>query len=182
MRLHLRRHLSLALALCAAVWLAPSARAQEGAREGPSGREVVIAHNIGWRFAIAPGLFIPVNGGDVGFAISGDVRHGYALGPVVLAPGLRLAGYFPSDLTVLAGFATARLTVPIGPVGPFIQGGLGPGWVSEPSEVGLAHLLGGGVLFHIGMRLALGAEVTYQGITGTHFKALFVGPSLLFGF
>ncbi len=157
--------------------------ARARAQEGISGRDLVLAYNTGFRFSIAPGVFIPVNGERAGFSITGDFRYGFETGPVVLAPGLRLAGYFPAEATILAAFATGRITIPAGPVGPYVLGGVGPGWVSDPdSEAGLAWLAGGGFMVHIGTRLGIGAEATYQAITNTSFKALFVGPSLLFGF
>ncbi len=173
---------ALALVFLCTTWsaFAKPVRAQEPIQ--PSGRVVVVAYNTGVRFSVAPGIFIPINGGRVGFSISGDLRYGIETGPVVVAPGVRLAGYFPSDLTVLAALATTRVTMPLGPVGPYVVGGLGPGWVSEPSRAGLAWLAGGGFMVHIGTRFGLGAEATYQAITNTAFKALFVGPSLLFGF
>ena len=49
------------------------------------------------------------------------------------------------------------MTLPLGPVGPFVVGGVGPGWVSEPSEAGLAYLGGGGLMVHIGTRFGLTA-------------------------
>jgi hypothetical protein len=171
---------ALALALFGTVALVDSQAAR--AQDGPSGRDVVIAYNTGFRFSIAPGIFIPINGDHVGFSIAGDLRYGIEVGPVVVAPGVKLAGYFPTEVTILAALATTRLTVPLGPVGPYIVGGLGPGWVSEPSRAGLAWLAGGGFMVHIGTRFGIGAEATYQAITNTRFKAIFVGPALLFGF
>lgn len=161
--------------------IAPAAvRAQ--VPEQPSARDLVVAQNVGLRLAIAPGVYIPTDGGSVGFSIVGDVRFGIELGPIIVAPGGRLAGYFPSGLTILAALATGRVTVPLGPVGPYVMGGLGPGWVSDPAKAGLAWMAGGGLMANIGPHFALGAEVTYQGITGTAVKALFIGPTFLFGF
>jgi len=37
-------------------------------------------------------------------------------------------------------------------------------------------------MVHVGARFGIGAEATYQAITGTAFEALFVGPSLLLAF
>lgn len=177
----LRTLVLLALALCL---VGPGARAsaQEYEYAEPSARDIVVAYNTGFRFTIAPGVFIPTDGGDVGFSIAGDFRYGIEVGPTVLAPGVRLAGYFPDGQSVLVGFGTFRVTLPVGPVGPFVVGGVGPGWVSKPSETGLAYLGGGGLMVHFGTRFGLGAEATYQAITGTDFAALFVGPSLLLAF
>jgi hypothetical protein len=151
-------------------------------RREPSARDIVIAYNVGPRLSIAPGIIIPSDGGNVGFSLAGDFRYGFEAGPTVLAPGVRLAGYFPSGATALVGLATGRVTLPVGPLGPFVLAGAGPGYVSEPSATGLAYIGGGGLMIHIGRSFAFGAEATYQGITGTNFRALFVGPVLLLAF
>jgi len=143
---------------------------------------VVVAYNTGHRFSVAPGVFLPTDGGHVGFSIAGDYRYGIDVGPVVVAPGVRLAGYFPSGFVALTALATARITVPLGPVGPYVLGGIGPGYVSEPKQAGAAYLGGGGLMVYIGRSFAIGAEASYLGITGTGFHALFIGPSLLLGF
>lgn len=150
--------------------------------EKPNPRDVVFAYNKGLRISLIPGIFIPIHGGDVGFFFAADFRYGFALGPVVVAPGLRPAGYFPPDQTILTGLATLRLTFPVGPVGPFITGGAGPGWVKHPSTVGVAYSGGGGFMVHIGTRFGFGAEASYQGITNTNFRALFVGPLIMLSF
>lgn len=169
----------LALALC---MLGSAQHAAAQSYEEPSARDIVVAYNTGFRFSIAPGVFIPTHGGDVGFSIAGDFRYGFELGPTVLAPGVRVAGYFPAGLNVLVALGTTRVTLPVGPVGPFLVAGVGPGYVSKPSETGLAYLAGGGFMVHFGARFGLGAEATYQAITGTDFAALFVGPSVLLAF
>jgi hypothetical protein len=178
----------LALSILAACFVAlgalPSTVQAQGYSEEPSARDIVVAYNVGWRFSISPGVLIPTGGeGKVGFSIAGDVRYGFELGPTVLAPGLRLGGYFPSDNTILVALGTTRLTIPVGPVGPYVLGGIGPGYVSDPSsEVGIAYLVGGGFMVHVGTRFAVGAEASYQAITGTDFSALFIGPALLLAF
>jgi hypothetical protein len=150
--------------------------------EKPDARDVVFAYNKGLRISLVPGIFIPVHGGDVGFFFAADFRYGFQVGPMVIAPGLRPAGYFPPHQTILTGLATLRLTFPLGPVGPFITGGVGPGWIKEPSTVGVAYSGGGGFMVHIGTRFGFGAEATYQGITDTYFRALFVGPLIMLSF
>jgi hypothetical protein len=160
------------LLVIALVALLPSAvRAQ-------SARDIVVAYNTGWRFSIAPGLLI--SDGDVGFSVAGDVRYGFEVGPVVLAPGARVAGYFPPDFWALTALATGRVTLPLGPFAPYLVGGVGPGYLSEPSRAGAAYLGGGGFMIHFGASFAIGAELTYFGITGTDFRAF--GPSLLLMF
>jgi hypothetical protein len=174
-------HPLLLLALLALALFPLRTSAQE-ALEEPSSRDIVVAYNTGFRFMVAPGVFIPIRGGNAGFSLVGDLRYGFELGPTVLAPGARVGGYFTSGPKVFIGLATLRLTIPLGPVGPYVLGGVGPGYVSEPSETGLAYVAGGGFMVHIGWSFAIGAEATYQAITDTKFAALFIGPALLLSF
>jgi hypothetical protein len=156
------------------------ARAQPYAE--PTARDIVVAYNVGPRFSIAPGIIIPSGNQRIGFSIAADFRYGIELGPVILAPGARLGGYFPSGSFGLLGLGTLRLTVPLGPVAPYALAGLGPGYLSEPAHTGLAHLAGGGLMIHIGRSFAIGAEASYLAITGSDFRTLFIGPTLLLGF
>jgi hypothetical protein len=183
-----RRHKTLAaarfgLALLAALAL-PAARAalaQDPYAE-PSARDIVVAYNKGLHASIAPGIFIPTRGGDVGFSIAGELRYGFVVGPLILAPGVRLAAYFPPRVNIVAALVTFRVSVPLGAFAPFAVGGTGPGYVSSPSHTGVAYLGGGGFMVHIGTRFGIGAEATYQAITGTDFAALLFGPLLLLAF
>ena len=171
------------LLLLALICLGASrAGAQAFAPQEPSSRDIVVAYNTGHRFSIAPGVFIPNGGGNIGFSIAGDYRYGIEVGPIVVAPGARIAGYFPSGYYILTALATARITFPLGPVGPYVLGGIGPGYVSEPSKTGAAWMGGGGLMVYIGRSFGIGAEATYQGVTGSDFRALFIGPALMLAF
>ncbi len=152
------------------------------ASEPPSGRDIVVAYNRGLHFGVAPGVFIPTRGGEVGFSISGDVRYGFDLGPIILGPGARVAGYFLPHANVVLGAGELRVTVPIGFFAPYAIGGVGLGHVSQPAYTGLAYLAGGGLMVHIGTHFAIGAEAVYQAIRGSNFAALFIGPAILLGF
>jgi hypothetical protein len=181
-----KRHGPFLMALCAglAALLAAAqhAAAQGPAEAAPSGREIVTYYNTGARFTLAPGVFIPLEGERVGFSLAGDFRYGFDTGPLIAAPGARVAAFFLPDARVVLGLATARVTVPVGPVGPFVLGGVGPGFVSAPEHVDLGYLAGGGFMVHFGVHVAVGAEVAYQAIRRTSFSALSVGPSLLLAF
>lgn len=173
----------LAIALLAVVPCfvrARSASAQSYAE--PTARDIVVAYNTGARFSIAPGIIIPTGSGRVGFSVSADFRYGFELGPVILGPGARLGGYFPSGSYGLLALGTFRLTVPLGPVAPYLLGGAGPGYLSEPAHTGLAYLGGGGLMIHIGRSFAFGAEASYLALTGSDFRTLFIGPTLLLAF
>jgi hypothetical protein len=114
-----------------------------------------------------------------GLELSG--RYGIPAGIVVLAPGARVGGYYLDDRFIGMLMPTFRVTLPLGPLAPFVHGGAGGGVLTNPGDGGLAWLGGGGLMLHFGDVLALGAEVNYEGITGTGFRVLSIGPTLVIG-
>jgi len=125
-------------------------------------------------------LLVPPEG-SVGAGLEFSTRYGIPLGPVVLAPGGRIGGYYIQERLIGAMLATGRVTVPLGPLAPFVHGGAGGGALFNPGDGGLAWLVGGGLMVHFGRSLVVGAEVNLQGITGTGFEALSIGPSVVIG-
>jgi hypothetical protein len=137
--------------------------------------------NKGLRFGFGPELLLPADGGPMGGGLVVDGRYGIKAGPTVLAPGGRLSGYVISSRFAGTAMPTFRITLPVGPLAPFAVGGLGYGGLSNPGQSGLAVLGGGGLMIHFGRVIAVGAEATYQRITGTEFEVLGIGPSLHIG-
>lgn len=125
-------------------------------------------------------LLVPEEG-SVGGGLELSARYGVPAGFLVFAPGARLGGYFLQDRFIGVLLPTARVTVPLGPVAPFVQAGAGVGGLTNPGEGGLAWLAGGGLMIHFGGVLSIGAEVSYSGITGSGFKALSIGPAIVIG-
>ncbi len=164
------RLLAAALALTFPLAVAVSARASD-AQDA----------NRGLKLGFGPILLVPTDGGPLGGGLILDGRYGIDLGPVIVAPGARAAGYILSERFLGMLTPTARVTVPLGPLAPFVMGGVGPGLITNPSEHGVALLAGGGLMIHVGRFLAFGAEATYQTITDTEFKSLAIGPSLSLG-
>ena len=134
--------------------------------------------NKGLHFGFGPVLLVPPNNRPLGGGLALDLRYGIGVEPFILAPGGRLAGYFISGRFVGMGMPTLRVTVPLGPLAPFLIGGVGAGVLTNPTESGLALLGGGGLMVHFGSVLAVGVEATYQTITGTEFKSFAIGPSI----
>lgn len=166
---------------CAAVALGVlalprAARAQEGTEDSAA-----IDANRGLHIGLGPVLLLPTDGGPAGGGLDVSGRYGIKAGPTILAPGGRLAGYLLSSRFIGTAMPTFRVTVPAGPLAPFLMGGLGPGWISNPSEAGVAVLGGGGLMVHFGRVLAIGGEVSYQAITNTEFRSIAFGPSILIG-
>lgn len=136
--------------------------------------------NTGLVTGLGLALLLPSEG-DAGVGAEIYGRYGMPVGPVILAPGALLGGYYLQHRFAGDLLGTFRITLPLGPLAPFAQGGLGPGIRTNPSEGGLAWLGGGGLMIHLGQVLALGVEVNYEGITGTGFKTLTLGPSIIIG-
>jgi len=141
-----------------------------------------VVANEGLHFGLGPVLLIPPDGRPVGGGLDFDLRYGIGIDPIILAPGGRLAGYFISGRFIGTAMPTGRVTFPLGPFAPFLVGGAGGGWITNPSEGGVALLAGGGLMIHVGRFFAIGAEAAYQVITSTEFQELAIGPSILFGF
>ncbi len=182
-------HVALAIAVAATTLVLTSrdARAEDeqgAATTAPAeaADSPAMASNRGFNLGISPALLLPMRrGGPYGGGLSIDGRYGIKTGPLVLAPGAMLAGYAISGRFIGVPMGTFRITAPIGPFAPFVVGGVGYGWISQPSESGVAFLAGGGLVIHLGRVLALGVEATYQTITTTEFQSVALGPIIMFG-
>jgi len=138
--------------------------------------------NKGFHIGIGPELLVPTDGGPLGGGLILDGRYGIDLNPVILAPGARLAGYYISERFIGTAMPMLRLTTPLGPLAPFVLGGVGGGWLTNDSEAGVALLVGAGLMIHLGSHFAIGAEADYQTITSTEFQEFTVGPAIQISF
>lgn len=119
--------------------------------------------------------------GPMGGGAMVHARYGIPAGPVVLAPGAQMGGFVVQRHFIGNLLGTFRVTLPFGPLAPYVKGGLGPGVITNPGEFGLAWMGGGGLMIHFGRVFAFGADVSYQAITGTDFGMFTIGPSILIG-
>ncbi len=140
-----------------------------------------VVSNKGLQLGLGPILLLPSDGGPMGGGLAFNLRYGIGLDPVILAPGARLIGYYISGRFVGIAMPTARVTFPLGPLAPYVVGGIGGGWMSNPREGGLALMGGGGLMIHLGRILAVGAEATYQTVTSTELRGWAIGPAIAIG-
>jgi hypothetical protein len=169
------------LRLAAAVTLMTLVGFDRQAQAEEEGESAAMSKNRGLRVGLAPVLLLPTDRGPMGGGLELDGRYGIKAGPTVIAPGGMLSGYVISARPIGTAMPTVRLTLPVGPLAPFVMGGIGGGWLGNPKESGLAVMGGGGLAIHLGRILALGLEVSYQTITGTEFRSLAFGPVISFG-
>ncbi|MBK6697801.1 MAG: hypothetical protein IPG50_37290 [Myxococcales bacterium] len=154
----------------------------EALADDDGGDTAAMAANRGFLLGLAPTLLLPMrSGGPLGGGLGLEGRYGLRAGPTVLAPGGLLAGYGISGRFIGLAMPTFRVTLPVGPFAPFGVFGIGFGGMSNPGESGLAWLGGGGLMVHFGRVFAIGAEATYQTITGTEFHSVAIGPAIAFG-
>jgi hypothetical protein len=152
----------------------------------PAAAEDEIPNTAAWRSntglvaGVGFAVLVP-DEGSLGFGAELNARYGMPVGPIILAPGGLLGGYFLQERFIADLLGTLRLTAPLGPLAPFVQGGAGPGVLTSPGDAGVAWLAGGGLVVHFGGVLTIGVEVNYQGITGTGYKSLSIGPSISIG-
>src|SRR5690606_9072011 len=146
-----RAALLTAIMIC--LWVSPAA-AEESRGESDS-RSKAARSSAAWRAntGFIPGfalvLVVPPEGPLGGGAIVHG-RYGIPAGPVVLAPGAQMGGFVVQRQFIGNLMGTFRVTLPFGPLAPYVKGGLGPGIITNPREVGLAWMGGGGLMIHFG--------------------------------
>jgi len=125
-------------------------------------------------------LLLPPDG-NAGVGADFSARYGMPAGPFILAPGALIGGYYLQSRFVGVLMGTFRVTAPLGPLAPFVQGGIGPGFITKPGDGGAAWMGGGGLVVHIGDVVAIGVEIDYQAITGTGYETWTLGPTIAIG-
>ena len=149
-----------------------------------------VVANKDLHLAFAPVLLVPLDDRPLGGGLDLEVRYGIGADPVIVAPGGRISGFVTSGHIVFMGTPTVRVTAPVGPVAPFLTGGLGLGAITNSTDEGadsvrawgLAVLAGGGVMVHVSRLVGLGVEVTYRTITSSDLEAVMLAPAFSIGF
>jgi hypothetical protein len=142
-------------------------------------RAAIASYYAGFHFGIDPAVVF--GNGKTAFALALRLEYGIDTGSLIVAPGVAFAAYF-FDPNVYIGMPTAKLVLPIGWFVPFVEGGAGVGYVTQPNTTGLALLGAGGFMIHASPNVALGVEAGYQTILGTDFGAIMLGPVLAIAF
>jgi hypothetical protein len=145
---------------------------------------LVRQNSVGLRLVIAPGVFIPTTGSS-GFTLGVVVGYGLDLGPVIVTPAVMFQGSWASNLSIYSGLGGARVTLPLGNFGPFVEAALGYGNVSGAlnySKGGLEIRVGGGFIYFFSRNFALGLTVDYDTITDTPYQTWIFAPTIVLAF
>jgi hypothetical protein len=154
-------------------------------RPAPAAAADTIPNTAAWRSntgmvtGLGFAILIPSEG-NVGVGADFSARYGVPAGPVILAPGALIGGYYLQSRFIGALMVTGRATVPLGVLAPFAEAGIGPGFLTNPGDGGAAWRAGGGLDLYLGI-VTLGVEVDYQAITGTPFQVWTIGPTIGIG-
>jgi hypothetical protein len=164
---------------------APSTEQEEPLAQAPAPpkidlrRAIIASYYAGFHLSIDPAVVF--GNGKAAFGIALRAEYGIDTGSVIIAPGVNLGAYF-LDPNVYLGMPTAKFVLPIGWFVPFIEGGAGVGYVTQPATTGLALLGGGGFMIHASPNVALGVQGGYETILGTDFGVVLLGPVLALSF
>lgn len=162
---------------------ATDAEVSEVAPSAPEETSPAWRSNRYFQTQIGPVVLASTRAGDSwGFGLEAGLRYGLKIKRFIFAPGVRLGAYTQAQRYIGDLLLTDRITVPIGMVAPFIEGGIGPGGMTNPGTGGIGVMLGGGVMLHFSTAFALGVRGSYEAITSTRFRVVSFGPMLQFGF
>jgi len=170
-----------ALVICGFALGSTLVHARHACAQEPERESAAMEANKGFQLSIAPTFLLPVNDSPWGGGASLEARYGVQAGRTVFAPGLRGSAYVVDGRFVGMPMGTVKWTIPVGPLAPFLVGGLGAGFLLNPADSGPALMGGGGMMIHFGRLLGVGAEVTYQTITNTRFHNVALGPTIMIG-
>lgn len=179
---HAARGLALAVALAGAARTSSTSAQPVVPAALPAPDQPLSGGSRGTSLTLLSGLCVPPEGGRLGIPLTGELRYGFDLGPVIVAPSVRIASLFVPGAVGLAGLAGLRLTLPFTALAVYVAGGLGPGYRSAPEQVGLAYQVGSGLTVPLSERLSVGIEASYFQIPSSQFRRLSFGPSLSLGF
>ena len=109
-----------------------------------------------------------------------EVKYTLDLGAARLSAGARIGAYYARNLFGITAMPTLRLTMPVGPVEPYVAFGLGYGWLPRVGQEDVATMSRVGVVFRFSRSLAIGVEGTVQRIEGSEFRFPSFGSMMSF--
>lgn len=134
----------------------------------------------GWSFNLTPVLMPAKDQYRWGGGADPEVKYTVDLGAARLSAGARIGAYYARNLFGITAMPTLRLTLPVGPVEPYVAFGMGYGWLPRIGQEDVATMSRIGVVFRFSRSLAIGVEGTVQRIEGTEFRFPSLGSMMSF--
>jgi hypothetical protein len=124
----------------------------------------------GWSLNFTPVLLFPHDDHRLGGGADPELQYTLDLGGAHLSAGGRVGTYYAKNLVGVTLMPTLRLTVPVGPVEPYVSYGMGYGWLPRVDHQDFASMSRLGVVFRFSRSFALGLEGTLQKIDDSAFR------------
>jgi hypothetical protein len=112
----------------------------------------------GWTINFTPVLMFADDKYRFGGGVDPELRYTLDLGGARLSAGARVGGYYAKNLFGMTMMPTLRLTVPVGPVEPYVAFGMGYGWLPRLDHADFATMSRLGVVFRFSESFAIGVE------------------------
>jgi hypothetical protein len=124
----------------------------------------------GWSTNLTPVLLFAKDNYRFGGGADPELKYTLDLGGARLSAGGRVGGYYARNLFGVTVMPTIRLTMPVGPVEPYVSYGMGYGWLPGRGHADFATMSRIGMVFRFSERFAVGVEGTVQKIDGSNFR------------
>ena len=127
-------------------------------------------NHSGWSVNFTPVLMFADKEHRFGGGADPELKYTLDLGGARLSAGARLSGHYAKNMFGITAMPTLRLTMPVGPVEPYVAFGMGYGWLPSVGHSDFATMSRLGVVFRFSERFAIGIEGTLQKLDHSSFQ------------
>lgn len=124
----------------------------------------------GWSINFTPVVTFPDREYRFGGGADPELKYTLDLGGARLSAGGRVSAHYAKNLFGITMMPTLRLTMPVGPVEPYVAFGMGYGWLPNEGHGDFATMSRIGVVFRITDSFKLGVEGTFQKLDNSAFR------------
>lgn len=134
----------------------------------------------GWSINFTPVVMFPDDQYRFGGGGDPELKYTLDLGGARLSAGGRVSAHYAKNLLGITMMPTLRLTIPVGPVEPYVAFGMGYGWLPSAGHGDFATMSRLGVVFRISESFKLGIEGTLQKLDNSAFRFPSFGSMISF--
>ena len=129
-----------------------------------------LPNKSGWSINFTPVVMFADEHHRFGGGADPELKYTLDLGGARLSAGGRISGHYAKNLFGVTVMPTLRLTMPVGPVEPYVSFGMGYGWLPSVGHGDFATMSRLGVVFRFSERFAIGVEGTLQKLDHSTFR------------